>query len=167
MEVWQSSKCFHSCNVLPGEVKDELNIDESRYDSKIMRLELSASGNKGIKQFWYPYRVICQKKVEGIIAANKEKLPTNAKLEDLLDNRDVLGISKEILDLVVCVIPVGEKDIYVGIDSRKYLQRPYKHSQKFYKEKEPTPLKFKNSHGGILLLNFKILLSLKLLLSHF
>ena len=31
-EVWQSSKCFHSFNVLPGKVKEELSIDESRYD---------------------------------------------------------------------------------------------------------------------------------------
>ena len=80
------------------------------------------------------------KKVEGIIDANKEKLPTNAKLDDLLDNH-VLGISKEILDLVGCIIPVGEKDIYVGLNSRKYSQRPYKHSKKFHEEKGPAPQK--------------------------
>ena len=55
-----------------------------------------------------------KKKNEGTIAANKEKLLTKAKLEDLLDNWDVLGISKEILDLIGCVIPVGGKDIYVN-----------------------------------------------------
>ena len=27
----------------------------------MMKLELSTSGNKGIKQFWYAYCVICQK----------------------------------------------------------------------------------------------------------
>ena len=81
------------------------------------------------------------KKVEGIIAANKEKLPNKAKLEDLLGNLDVLGISKEILDLVGCFIPAGKKDIYVGLNSRKYLQRPYDHSNKFHKEKEPAPQK--------------------------
>ena len=51
--------------------------------------------------------VLFVKKVEGIIAENKEKLPTNAKLEDLLDNWDVLGISK-ILHLVGCIIPIEE-----------------------------------------------------------
>ena len=59
VEVWQSSNYFHSFNVLPGEVKDELGIDESRYDSKMMKLELSNSGSIGIKQFWYVYCVIC------------------------------------------------------------------------------------------------------------
>ena len=61
MEMCQSSKCFHSFNVLPGKVKEKLSIDESRYDSKMMKLELSTSGNKGIKEFWYAYCVICQK----------------------------------------------------------------------------------------------------------
>ena len=61
-EVRQSSKCFHLFNVLPGEVKEELSIDESIYDSQMMKLELSTSCNKGIKEFWYAYCVIRQKK---------------------------------------------------------------------------------------------------------
>ena len=64
MGVWQSSKCFHSFIVLPGKVKDELSIDESRYSSRMMKLELSTSGTKGIKEFWYAYCVICQKKLK-------------------------------------------------------------------------------------------------------
>ena len=61
---------------------------------------------KVLNNFGMPI-VLFVKKVEGIIAANKEKLPTNAKLEDLLDNWDVLGISN-ILDLVGCIIPIEE-----------------------------------------------------------
>ena len=61
---------------------------------------------KVLNNFGMPI-VLFVKKVEGIIAENKEKLPTNAKLEDLLDNWDVLGISK-ILDLVGCIIPIEE-----------------------------------------------------------
>ena len=71
MEVWQSSKYFHSFNVLPGKVKKELSIDESSYDPKMMKLQLSTSGKKSIKELWYVYCVISQKKIEGIIAANK------------------------------------------------------------------------------------------------
>ena len=61
---------------------------------------------KVLNNFGMPI-VLFVKKVEGIIAENKEKLPTNAKLEDLLDDWDVLGISK-ILDLVGCIIPIEE-----------------------------------------------------------
>ena len=64
MEVWQSSKCFHPFNVLPGQVKEELSTDESRYDSKMMKLKLSTSDKKGIKELWYGYCVICQKKLK-------------------------------------------------------------------------------------------------------
>lgn len=52
--------------------------------------------------------VLFVKKSWRITAVNKEKLPINAKLQDLLDNWDVLGISKEILNLVGCIIPAGE-----------------------------------------------------------
>ena len=51
IEVCQSSKCFHSFSVLLGKVKEELSIDESRYNSKMMKLDLSSSGSKGIKDF--------------------------------------------------------------------------------------------------------------------
>ena len=48
-------------------------------------------GAKVLKNFGMPI-VLFVKKKERIIAANKEKLLTNAKLEDPLDNWDVLGI---------------------------------------------------------------------------
>ena len=97
---------------------------------------------KVLENFGMPIVLFVKKnKTKGTIAANKEKLLTNAKLEDLLGNWDVSGISKEILDLAGCVIPVGGKDIYVGLNSRKYLQRQYERSNKFHEEKEVAPQK--------------------------
>ena len=61
MEVWKSSKCFHSFSVLPGEVTEDLSLDESRCNFKMMKLEVSTGGSKGIKKFLYAYCVICQK----------------------------------------------------------------------------------------------------------
>ena len=49
MEVWQFSKWFQSFNVSSDKVEEELSIDESRYDSKMTKLELSTSGKKDIK----------------------------------------------------------------------------------------------------------------------
>ena len=49
MEVWQFSKWFQSSNVSSDKVEEELSIGESRYDSKMTKLELSTSGKKDIK----------------------------------------------------------------------------------------------------------------------
>ena len=52
-----------------------------------------------------------------------------------MDNWDLLGIYNEIIDLTGCVIPNGEKekDIYIGLNARKYLIKSYEHCNKFHK----------------------------------
>lgn len=139
--VWSKTKCYHSFNILPLAVKEKFNIKDESYDPKKMKLTLHSSGNRGVKEFWYAYCKVCQSKVDGIIRKNKDKLPSNAKIEHLMDNWDLFGLSSEIMDLVGCVIPDGdkEKDVFVGLNARKYLMRPYEHSNKFHKEKAPTP----------------------------
>ena len=96
---------------------------------------------KVLKNFSVPILLFIKKSWRNNCCTNKEKLSTNHKLEDLLDNWDVLGNSKEILNLVGCVTSVGEKDIYIGLNSRKYSYRLYEHSNKFHKEKKPAPQK--------------------------
>ena len=64
MEVWQSSKYFHSFNVLPGKVKKDLSIDESSYDPKMMKLQLSTSGKKVLKNFGMSIVLFLKKKLK-------------------------------------------------------------------------------------------------------
>ena len=83
------------------------------------------------------------KTVDGLIQKYKDKLPTSPKVEHIMDNWDLFGISKEIIDVIGCVIVNGEKerDVYIELNAPKYLIRTYKHWNKFHKEKEPTPQK--------------------------
>ena len=43
---------------------------------------------------------------------------------------DTFGVSYELFDIVGCVISDGikRKDIYMGLNARKYLDQPYEHS---------------------------------------
>ena len=127
------TKCYHLFNVLPVEVREKLNIEESNFDSKKMKIEPTTNGKKGILVFWYVFCRITKKAEDGLIQKYKDKLPTSAKVEHLMDNWNLLGR---------CVITNKEKeDVYIGLDARKYLIRPYQHSNKFHKEKEPTSQK--------------------------
>ena len=64
MEVWQSSKYFYSFNVLPGKVKKKLSIDESSYDPKMMKLQLSTSSKKVLKNFGMSVALFLKKKLK-------------------------------------------------------------------------------------------------------
>ena len=64
MEVWQSSKYFHSFNVLPGKVKKKLSINESSYDPKMMKLQRSTSGKKVLKNFGIPIVLFLKEKLK-------------------------------------------------------------------------------------------------------
>ena len=119
MQIWEKTKCYHSFNVLPVEVRQKLNIEESTFDSKKMKIELTTTGNKGIGEFWYEFCVICQKTVDGLIQTvdglikkYKDKLPTIAKIEHLMDNWGLLGISNEIIDVIGCYM-VRRRRIYI------------------------------------------------------
>ena len=117
------AKNYHSFNVLATEVKEKFVIENSSYEPKSMKLEIASCGNKGIIEFWYVYCKVCQKKVDGIMEKYRDKLLEHAKIEKLMNNWDILGISFEPIDIVGCVIPDGikHKDIYIGLDARKYL----------------------------------------------
>ena len=95
-----------------------------------MKIEPTTNGKKDILVFWYVFCRITKKTEDGLIQKYKDKLPTSAKVEHLMDNWNLLGR---------CVITNKEKeDVYIRLNARKYLIRPYQHSNKFHKEKEPT-----------------------------
>ena len=79
MQIWEKTKCYHSFDVIPVEVREKLNIEESTFDSKKMKLELTTTGKMDIGEFWYGFCKICQKTVDGLIQKHKDKLPTGAK----------------------------------------------------------------------------------------
>ena len=135
--VSRSKTVISAFNVLPTEIKENFVTGNSSYEPKNMKLEIAASRNEGIMEFCYVYCKVCQKKADGIMQNCGDKLLEHAKIENLMNNWDILGIFCEIINLVECVIQDGikHKDIYIGLDARKYLTRQYKHVGKFHKEK--------------------------------
>lgn len=85
----------------------------------------NALPTEGIRQFWYDYCKVCQKRWM-VSSRNTE----HGEIQDLMNNWDTFGVSYELFDIVGCVISVGikRKDIYMGLNARKYLDQPYEHS---------------------------------------
>ena len=109
MELWRSPMCFHSDNVLPINVRENLNIIADNYQAKEMALRLSHEGDKAVKEFTYVYCNICQTQVNDMIKKYKDRLPSSLNVEEFIRNWDVLSISRELLDLIRCIIPDAKK----------------------------------------------------------
>ena len=77
-----------------------------------------------------------------MIQKYKDKLQISVKVEDLMDNWNLLGIYNEIIDVIGCVIRnIEKKDVYIESNAHNYLIRPYEHSNKFHREKETNSQK--------------------------
>ena len=66
----------------------------------------------------------------------RNRLLEHPKTENLMSNRDILGVSYEFSGLVGCAIPHGikHKDIYRGLNARNYLAKEYEHVANFHKK---------------------------------
>ena len=71
----------------------------------------------------------------------RNKLTKHAKINFLMNKWDIFGASYWLVDLVGPVVSDGikEKDIYIGLNAKKYLARLYKDA-----EKEIVPQKGKS-----------------------
>ena len=100
---------------------------------KLQHLEIKVSWSFGM-----PTVKVCQKKVDSVMQKHRDKLPEHAKIEDLMNNWDILDISYEFIDLVGCAISdsIKHKHIYIRLDVKKYLAQQYEHSVMFHKEKK-------------------------------
>ena len=92
---------YPSFNVLSTAVKEKFDVENSSYEPKNMKLEIATSGNKGIIEFWYAFCKVCWKKADGIMRKHRNKLPEHAKIDNLLDNWDVLSISYDLINLLM------------------------------------------------------------------
>ena len=84
--------------------------------------------------------------MDSVMQKHRGKLSEHAKIADLMNNWDILDISYEFIDLVGCGISgsIKHKDIYIGLDVKKYLAHQYEHSVMFHKENKVVPEKGKS-----------------------
>ena len=52
INAWKLPKHHHLFNVLPTEVKENLDTEKLSYEPKNMKRKTTSSGNKGIMEFW-------------------------------------------------------------------------------------------------------------------
>ena len=121
-------KNYHSFAIISEHVKNELGVTPENYNKEDISIEISHQGNKGLKSFDYLYCSICQKdKIPSLLSKYKNKLPDNPKINDLIDNWDILDISPELLDIAGCIIPDMEH-INAAPNGRRYILRPTEHA---------------------------------------
>ena len=126
--MYLNKKTYHSCSVLPESVRQELGLSEDGYKKEKMKLTVSHKGNKGLKTFDYICCSICQKdKIPVILEKYKDKLPEHAKVNDLIDQWDILGVADNLLDLAGCFIP-DDKNVHGAPNGRRFILRPTEHS---------------------------------------
>ena len=121
-------KKHHSCSVFPESVKQELGLSEEEYKKEKMKLTVSHKGNKELKTFDYICCSICQEdKIPVVLEKYKDKLPEHAKVNDLIDQWDILGVADNLLDLAGCFIP-DDKNVHAALNGRQFILRPTEHS---------------------------------------
>ena len=109
-------------------VKSELAIAADTYNKVKMQLTITHQGNKGLKTIDYIYCTICQKdKVPALLEKCKEKLLENPKINNLIDNWNILNISSDLLDLSGCFIQ-DERHVNAAPNGRRSILRPTEHA---------------------------------------
>ena len=89
-----------------------------------MKLTVSHKGNKGLKTYDYICCSICQKyKIPVFLEKYKDKLQEHAKVNDLIDQWDILGVADNLLDLAGCFIP-DDKNTHAAPNRRRFILRP-------------------------------------------
>ena len=122
--LYSNKKTYHSCSVLPESVKQELGLSEEEYKKEKMKLTVSHKGNKGLKTYDYICCSICQKyKIPVFLEKYKDKLQEHAKVNDLIDQWDILGVADNLLDLACCFIP-DDKNTHAAPNRRRFILRP-------------------------------------------
>ena len=126
--MYSNKKTYHSCSVLPESVKQELGLSKDEYKKETMKMTVSHKGNKGLKTFDYICCSICQKdKIPVVLEKYKDKLPEYAKVNDLIDQWDILGVVDNLLDLAGCFIS-DDKNVHAAPNGRRFILRPTEHS---------------------------------------
>ena len=104
--MYSNKKTYHSCSVLPESVKQELGLLEEEHEKEKTKLTVNHKGNKGLKTFDYICCSIYQKdKIPVVLEKYKDKLPEHAKVNDLIDQSDILGVADNLFDLAGCFMP--------------------------------------------------------------
>ena len=117
-------KCYNTFNVLPEQVKSELNFTEETFNKEFVSLDVSREGSKGYAEFNYIYCTCCtQNKLPEVLNQNKDKLPANLKTENLLEEWDKIKLPNSMLDLCDCLLP-NEVHVKSAPNARHFIVRP-------------------------------------------
>ena len=126
--LYSNKKTYHLCPVLPESVKQELGLSGEVHKKEKMKLTVSHKGNKALKTFDYICCSICLKnKIPVVLEKYKDKLPEHAKVNNLIDQGDILGVADNLLDIAGCFIP-DDKNVHAAPNGKRFILKPIEHS---------------------------------------
>ena len=109
--------------MLPEQVKSELNFTEETFNKEFVSLDISHDGSKGYAEFNYIYCTYCtQNKLLEDLNQNKDKLPANHKIENLLKEWAKNKLLKSKFDLCGCLLP-NEVHVKSAPNARRFIVR--------------------------------------------
>ena len=80
----------------------------------------------------FNYCTYCtQNKLPEVLNQNKDKLPTNPKIENLLEEWDKIKLPNSMLDLCGCLVP-NEVHVKSALNARRFIVRPSEHASSRY-----------------------------------
>ena len=124
--ILSHKKCYNTFNVSPEQVESELNFTEETFDKEFVSLGVSHEGSKGYAEF--NYCIYCtQNKLPEVLNQNKDKLPANPKIENLLEECDKIKLPNSMLDLCGCLVP-NEVHLKSAPNARCFIVRPSEHA---------------------------------------
>ena len=132
-KLYSHVKNCHSFQVLPGRVKNKLNISSELFKKEGINFVVCYQGNLSYKDFDYVYCSICQNNIVPMLLEQyKEKQPDNPKINDLINNWDTLDVPTNFLDLAGCIIP-DKEDISSAAHGLGFIKHSTEHSAFYVK----------------------------------
>ena len=128
-----NKKCYNTFNVLPEQVKLELDLSENNFKEHKgdILLTVQHEGSKGYGTFDHIFCKDCKTKVvPDLFLKHGKKLPADPKIDDLIANcynSDVCG----------CLIP-KEAHVKGGPSARRFIVRPAEHANTVHLSKKKT-----------------------------
>ena len=126
--ISSNENCYNPFNVLPEQVKSELNFTNKTFNKEFVSLDVSYEGSKSYTEFNY---ICCtystQNKLPKVLNQNKDKLPVKSKTENLLQEWNKIKLPNSMLDLCGCLLP-NQVHIKSAPNARCFIVRPSEHA---------------------------------------
>ena len=152
-----SSATCKTFEIMPRTVRDAFNLEKDTYNKDNINVTVTNSGNMGFRKFNHIYCSVCKRSTLcKVVESNQIHFQNieNPSFSDVMKKWDEMGLSRNLSDLVGCLIP-NKVDVICGPNVRRFITHPHLHknachrdlTKKPPKAKKLTQFHFKYSNG--------------------